>query len=33
MEEQPYLYQNYKDNNFVWDMTIHGPMLGVGFRF
>jgi hypothetical protein len=28
-----YLYQDYKSNNFVWDMTSSGFYLGAGFRF
>ena len=31
------LYQDYSDgsgaNEFAWDMTMHGPMLGVEFKF
>jgi opacity protein-like surface antigen len=28
-----YLYQDYEDDGFIWDMSYHGPMLGVGFTF
>jgi hypothetical protein len=28
-----YLYQDYKNNNFVWDMTSSGYYLGAGFKF
>lgn len=28
-----YLYQDYEDNGFIWDMTASGMYLGVGFRF
>jgi opacity protein-like surface antigen len=28
-----YLYQDYKDGNFVWDMKSSGYYLGAGFRF
>jgi opacity protein-like surface antigen len=28
-----YLYQDYTDDDFVWDMSYHGPMLGLGFTF
>ncbi|MBI5062671.1 MAG: hypothetical protein HZB87_04170 [Desulfatitalea sp.] len=28
-----YLYQDYEDGGFVWDMTANGFYLGVGFRF
>jgi len=28
-----YLYQDYNNNNFVWDMTSSGFYLGAGFRF
>ncbi len=27
------LYQNYHHNNFEWDVTMHGPVLGVATRF
>jgi len=28
-----YLYQDFKEGNFVWDMAAYGPMLGFGFTF
>lgn len=28
-----YLYQDYTEDDFVWDMAAHGPLLGFGFRF
>jgi len=28
-----YLYQDFSDDGFVWDMSYHGPMLGIGFTF
>ena len=28
-----YLYQDFKEDNFVWDMAAYGPMLGFGFTF
>ena len=28
-----YLYQDYSDGGFVWDMSYQGPLLGVGFTF
>ena len=28
-----YLYQDYEDDDFVWDMTASGFYLGFGFRF
>jgi opacity protein-like surface antigen len=28
-----YLYQDYQNNGFVWDMTSSGVYLGAGFRF
>jgi opacity protein-like surface antigen len=28
-----YLYQDYKDGNFVWDMNSSGYYLGAGFKF
>lgn len=28
-----YLYQDYKNDNFIWDMTAYGPILGIGFRW
>ena len=28
-----YLYQDYEDDGFVWDMSYQGPMLGIGFTF
>lgn len=28
-----YLYQDFEDAGFVWDMAAHGPYLGVGIRF
>ena len=28
-----YLYQNYDNNDFTWDMLTSGPYLGVGIRF
>jgi opacity protein-like surface antigen len=28
-----YLYQDYKDGSFVWDMAANGFYLGAGFRF
>jgi opacity protein-like surface antigen len=28
-----YIYQDYKNNGFVWDMTASGFYLGAGFRF
>jgi opacity protein-like surface antigen len=28
-----YLYQDYQQNNFVWDMTLQGYYLGLGIRF
>ena len=27
------LYQDYHHNNFEWDVTMHGPVLGVATRF
>ena len=27
------LYQDYHHNNFEWDVTMHGPMLGTAVRF
>jgi hypothetical protein len=28
-----YLYQDFEDGGFVWDMAAHGPYLGLGIRF
>jgi opacity protein-like surface antigen len=28
-----YLYQDYKDGDFRWDMTTKGPFLGLGVKF
>jgi hypothetical protein len=28
-----YLYQDYNDDDFVWDVTYNGPLLGIGFTF
>jgi opacity protein-like surface antigen len=28
-----YLYQDFEDDGFVWDMAAHGPYLGLGIRF
>jgi len=28
-----YLYQDFRDNNFIWDMAASGFYLGAGFRF
>jgi len=28
-----YLYQDFEDEGFVWDMAAHGPYLGLGIRF
>ena len=28
-----YLYQDFEDAGFVWDMAAHGPYLGLGIRF
>lgn len=28
-----YLYQDFKEDNFVWDMAAYGPILGIGFRW
>lgn len=28
-----YLYQDFEKDNFVWDMTAQGPIIGVGFNF
>ena len=28
-----YLYQDYRNNGFVWDMTASGFYFGAGFRF
>lgn len=28
-----YLYQDYEDDGFEWDMAAHGPYLGLGIRF
>jgi opacity protein-like surface antigen len=28
-----YLYMDYENDGFIWDMSYHGPMLGVGFSF
>lgn len=28
-----YLYQDYKKDDFVWEMTAQGPMIGFGFSF
>jgi hypothetical protein len=27
------LHQNYKDGDFKWDVTQHGPILGLAYRF
>jgi hypothetical protein len=27
------LYQNYYRNNFEWDVTMHGPVIGTVTRF
>lgn len=28
-----YLYQDFDDDDFDWDMTYHGPLIGFGFSF
>ena len=28
-----YLYQDYKDDGYVWDMSYQGPLIGIGFSF
>jgi opacity protein-like surface antigen len=28
-----YLYQDFEDDGFVWDMAMHGPFLGLGVKF
>ena len=28
-----YLYQDFKDDDFVWDMSYQGPLIGFGFSF
>jgi len=28
-----YLYQDFEEDGFVWDMALHGPVLGLGIRF
>ncbi|MBE9532584.1 MAG: hypothetical protein IMF04_00545 [Proteobacteria bacterium] len=28
-----YIYQDYKDGNFVWDRTAKGPAIGLGIKF
>jgi hypothetical protein len=28
-----YLYQDYEDDDFIWDMSYFGPLLGIGFSF
>jgi hypothetical protein len=28
-----YLYQDFEEDDFVWDMAAHGPMIGFGFTF
>jgi hypothetical protein len=28
-----YLYQDYKNGSFVWDMKANGFYLGAGFKF
>ena len=27
------LYQDYHHNNFEWDVTMHGPVIGTAVRF
>ena len=28
-----YFYQDYEQDNFKWDMAMHGAYLGLGIRF
>jgi opacity protein-like surface antigen len=28
-----YLYQDFEKDNFIWDMAVHGPVIGIGFQF
>ena len=28
-----YLYQDFEDDDFVWDMVYQGPLIGIGFTF
>lgn len=28
-----YVYQDYENNGFVWDVTSRGPLIGLGIRF
>jgi hypothetical protein len=28
-----YIYADYSDDGFIWEMAAHGPYAGVGIRF